>query len=168
MFWIGNLCAPWLVIAFFAGRSQRSRGRALLAGTMAEVACVMGFYAHFLFLGPTALGLPPDTPLLQFVGPDVRHWLHFIAFWVLMAISSGAIYGLLGQWWKRSKPAAVALAVGLPFFAEPGLWTLRRREIPGPVAIWLAEAAVGLAVTTLLMRRRHVSPALYGARPTAR
>ena len=158
VFWIGNLCAPWLVVTFFAGRSRRTPGGALVAGLLAEVACVIGFYAPFLFLGPASMGLPRNTPLLQYVVPDLRAWLHFIAFWIVIAVASGAIYGLLGQWWKRSAPAAAALAVGVPFLAEPGLWTLKDREFRGPVTLWLLEAGVGLALTTLLIRRRPVLP----------
>ena len=43
-FWIGNLSSPWAVLAFIAGRSQRSRIWAAGAGVAAEVACVAGFY----------------------------------------------------------------------------------------------------------------------------
>ncbi len=152
VFWVGNLCAPWLVIAFCAGRGQRSAPRAAIAGLLAESACVVGFYASFLFHGPTALGLPRGTPLQDYIVPTVTSWLTFISFWLVMATASGAVYGLLGHWWKRSAPLITALAVGLPFVAEPGLWTLRDHQFKGPWGLWATEMGFGLVLTAILHR----------------
>ena len=159
VFWIGNLCAPWLVIAFLAGRHQRTWARSAAAGLIAETACVVGFYGHFLFLGPSALGLPHDPPFLNYVSAALTGWLHFTAFWLLMAVAAGTAYGLLGQWWHRSAPIAGALAVGLPFVVEPGLWTVRMRHLHTPWALWAAEILLGLIVTFLLIRRSAVTRA---------
>jgi hypothetical protein len=153
VFWVGNLCAPWLVIAFLAGRAQRTWTRSALAGMITEIACVIGFYGSFLFLGPTALGLPPDTALANYAAPALLQWLRFIAFWLLMALASGSAYGLLGRWWQRSAPIAGALAVGLPFVVEPALWTARRGHLQSPWALWAAEILVGLVLTFVLLRR---------------
>ncbi len=43
VFWMGNLCAPWLVLSFFAGRSQAAWRWAAVAGALADVACVGGW-----------------------------------------------------------------------------------------------------------------------------
>ena len=153
IFWIGNLCAPWLVIAFAAGASQRTAPRAALGGLLAESSCVFGFYASFLFHGPTALGLPPNTSLQDFVIPALTHWLRFIAFWLVVATASGTVYGLLGHGWRRSAPVVTGLAVGLPFIAEPGLWTLRDHQFKGPWSIWALEVVFGLLLTAILILR---------------
>ena len=153
VFWVGNLCAPWLVIAFCAGQGQRSAPRAAFAGLLAESACVVGFYASFLLHGPTALGLPRGTPLLDYIVPTVTSWLTFTSFWLVVAAASGTVYGLLGHWWKRSAPLVSALAVGLPFVAEPGLWTLRDHQFRGPLSLWVTEAALGLVVTAILISK---------------
>jgi hypothetical protein len=159
VFWVGNLCAPWLVIAFLAGRHQQTWVRAAVAGMIAETGCVVGFYAHFLFLGPLAHGLPRDTPFLDYAPAALTSWLHFIAFWLLMALISGTLYGVLGQWWRRSAPIAGALALGLPFVAEPGLWTIREGNLHTPWAVWGAEILLGLSITFLLIRGRTPGPA---------
>jgi hypothetical protein len=161
IFWVGNLCAPWLVIAFLAGRYQQTWIRAAVAGMIAETGCVVGFYAHSLFRGgPLAIGLPRDTPFLDYAPAALTWWLHSIAFWLLMAVGSGLLYGVLGQWWRRSAPIAGALAVGLPFVAEPGLWTIRQGNLHTPWALWGAEVLLGLSITFLLIRRRAAHPAI--------
>lgn len=153
IFWIGNLCAPWLLIAFVAGASQGTAPRAALGGLLAESSCVFGFYASFLFHGPTALGLPRNTSLQDYVIPALTHWLNFIAFWLVVAAASGTVYGLLGHWWRRSAPLMTGLAAGLPFIAEPGLWTLRDHQFRGPWSTWAIEVVFGLLFTARLILR---------------
>jgi hypothetical protein len=152
VFWVGNLCAPWLALAFLTGRAQPSWSRAVMAGVLTEVACVTGFYAHFLFLGPSAQGLPEGTALAQYAAPALWGWLRFTAPWLAAATGAGAVYAALGQWWRRSRAAAGGVAVGLPFVAEPGMWTLRLQHVPWPV--WTVEVLFGLAVTLVLLRPR--------------
>ncbi|MDQ1680552.1 MAG: hypothetical protein QOI42_1411 [Frankiaceae bacterium] len=160
LFWIGNLCAPWLALAFVVGCSQSTRGRAAVAGIVTEVCCVFGFYAHFLFLGPTAVGLPEGTALSGYVGPVVVGWLHFTSYWLVAAVVAGLAYGLLGNWWKRSSATAVALAVGLPFLAEPVLWNVRVGGLrEQPWLVWGLEATAGLLIVAVLLRRRPLGDA---------
>jgi hypothetical protein len=154
VFWLGNLCAPWLVIAFLAGESQRDPLRAATAGLLAEIACVVGFYAQFLFHGRSSLGLSDSTPFFHYALIDLRQWFVFVAFWLVIAVTSGVLYGLLGFWWRRSAPPVAALAVGLPFIAEPGLWALRDHELRGPSYIWVAEVALGVGLIIFLLVRK--------------
>ncbi|HZL06576.1 MAG TPA: DUF6518 family protein, partial [Coriobacteriia bacterium] len=44
VFWVSNLAAPWLALAFLAGWPQRSAAWGALAGVCADLACVVGFY----------------------------------------------------------------------------------------------------------------------------
>src|SRR5512147_445910 len=60
MFWVSNLSSPWLVLAFLAGRSQRSKIWAVGAGALADVASIVGFYAQFLFIYAN-----PGGPLIR-------------------------------------------------------------------------------------------------------
>jgi hypothetical protein len=55
LFWVGNFSAPWAVLPFIAGWAQRSWKTAALAGLLADLACVVGFYANFLTLDPRQL-----------------------------------------------------------------------------------------------------------------
>jgi hypothetical protein len=111
------------------------------------------------------LGLAPNTPLPAYAIQDALRWLHFISFWLVMATASGTLYGLLGHWWKRSAPPAVAAAVGLPFVAEPGLWTLKVREFRGPLSVWTVEVIVGLAISVSLTLRSTSLRRTRGSQP---
>ena len=146
VFWVGNLCAPWLVLSFFAGRSQASWRWAAVAGALTDVACVGGFYLSFLTLDPARLGLPSSTPLASIALTSLARWVEFIAPWVLAAIVGGAVYGSLGHLWRRSRLLAAGLALAAPFIVEPALWPLRNRYYQGPWFLWASEMAVGLAV----------------------
>ncbi len=166
VFWVGNLCAPWLVLAFLAGRVQRRRRWAALAGVATDVACVAGFYSEFLFLPLDSMGLSPGTPVRVAVTTDVERWLTFIAPWLGAAVLGGLVYGLLGWWWRTARPLAAAVALGLPFVAEPALWPLEDGFYRGPWPLWAVEVAVGLAVVGLMAaaRRRPSRTALAGPR----
>lgn len=146
VFWVGNLCAPWCVLAFLAGRAQRSGRLAAFAGALADVACVAGFYLPFLTLDPQRLGLPRSTPLSTVALTSLGDWLRFCAGWFAVAVAGGAAYGILGHLWRRSHLLAAGLAVAAPFVAEPALWVLRNGRYEGPSVIWIAEVAFGLAV----------------------
>ena len=49
VFWVSNLAAPWLAVAFVAGWPQRSPARGAVAGAGADLACVVAFYAQSLW-----------------------------------------------------------------------------------------------------------------------
>jgi hypothetical protein len=145
-FWVGNLSSPWAVLSFAAGWSQRSRIWAVVAGVAAEVACVAGFYVKLLFIAPDPLGLPRSTDALTLIAVGVSQWLWFIAPWVAVGVGAGVVYGLLGRWWGESRSILAGVAIGLPFIAEPAAWRVYVGFSQGPLVLWLAEAAVGIAI----------------------
>ena len=148
-FWIGNLSSPWAVLAFVAGWSQRSRIRAPVAGVVAEVACVAGFYGQFLVgdvVDPRRLGFIDSTDALTLIGTAVSQWLVFIAPWVIVAIGAGVVYGLLGRWWGVSRSIVAGVALALPFLVEPVAWRVYVGFGQGPLVLWLVEVAVGIAI----------------------
>jgi hypothetical protein len=154
-FWVGNFSAPWAVLAFGAGWTQRSRLWAGIGGVGAEVACVAGFYAKFLVFDPDRLGLPRSTAPLTLVETGLSQWLWFIAPWVAVAIGAGVIYGLLGRWWGQSRSIVAGVAIALPFTVEPLAWRVYVGFGQGPLVVWLVEIAVGIALLgwVLLTRR---------------
>jgi len=95
VFWIGDLRAPWLVLAFLAGRVQRRWSWAVLAGVLTDVGCVNGFYSEFLFAPLQGLGLPPGTSTLSAVATDGGRWLLFIAPWLAAAGQSVHVHVIL-------------------------------------------------------------------------
>jgi hypothetical protein len=152
VFWVGNVCAPWLALSFLSGVLQKRLGFAILAGILTDLACVVGFYWNFLFLGPVALGMPASTPLPAWIFRSFIAWVTFIGPWAAIAIGSGAIYGVLGRWWRRSGTTAATIAVALPFLAEPPLWTFQGDQVP--LLFWIAETIAGIVIGAFLIRRR--------------
>jgi hypothetical protein len=153
LFWIGNLCAPWLVLSFLAGRAQRSLPLAVLAGALTDIACVVGFYFTFLSLDPSRFGLADATPLATVALTSLGDWLRFTAQWLLAAVAGGALYGALGLLWRRAHLLAAGLALALPFVAEPVLWIVREGRYEGPWPIWAVEVVVGLGVAAFAVAR---------------
>jgi hypothetical protein len=166
-FYVGNFSAPWAVLAFGVGWAQRSKLSAVLGGVAAEVACLVGFYGQSLivwFEDPgRLLGRDPYPGLLQFTETAVTRWLSYlpdlIGPWLVMAIGAGIVYGLLGRWWGRSRSIVAGAALALPFFAEPFAWRMYGAFPMGPLAVWVVEIGVGIALLglVLVLARRRTS-----------
>jgi len=162
LFWVGNFSAPWAVLPFIAGWAQRSWKTAALAGLLADLACVVGFYANFLTLDPRQLGLPASAPLTMLLWTTVSRWILFAAPWLLLAVAAGTLYGLIGAWWGRSRARLAGAALAAPFFAEPWIWPVYTGYYQGPLGVWVCEIIVGLAVLVWVgtLRRRMAVTAL--------
>jgi Family of unknown function (DUF6518) len=148
-FWVGNFSSPWAVLAFGAGWAQRSRLWAAVSGIAAEVACVAGFYGHFLVgdvIDPRRLGFVGSTEAPTLIGTALSQWLWFIAPWVAVGIGAGVVYGLLGRWWGESRSIVAGVAIALPFIVEPVAWRVYVGFSQGPLVLWLAEVAVGITI----------------------
>ncbi len=164
-FWIGNLSAPWAVLAFLAGSSQRRVVPAVLVAVLAEVACVVGFYdlpGHLIGFckGMSlayCLGAPQGSSPISLELTLFQIWLRGSpAQWLIAGVGAGIVYGYLGAWWGRSRSVVPAALLALPFFVEPLAWQAYDDYLKGPAIIWLYEALVGaglLAVMILVSRR---------------
>jgi hypothetical protein len=157
VFWVSNLAAPWLVLGFLAGRSQRTPGRAAATAVLTEVGALMGFYAHFLPLHTGDPALPPKALLPRMIG-NLDGWFSFLAPWLPAAVAAGLAYGLLGAAWRRSRPLVAAALLGLPFVLEPWAWRLHQGFWEPPAGLWLGETVVGVVVLGVVaaMARRPV------------
>jgi hypothetical protein len=139
VFWAGNLCAPWLVLAFLAGRAQKSWPWAVGAGALADVACFLGSYAQEA----------TDTGSLGWYTANIQ--------WLGAALLAGSLYGVLGCWWRRSRALVAGLAVAGGIVAEPAIWpvydhVLGGGPVKGPWLFWAVEAAVGVAAAAWVVR----------------
>jgi hypothetical protein len=158
-FWVGNLSSPWAVLAYLAGWSQRSRGWAAISGVAAEVACVAGFYGEFLvgdLVDPRRLGFIDSTDALTLIGTAVSQWLWFIAPWVVVAIGAGVVYGLVGRWWGESRSIVAGVAIAMPFILEPVAWRVYVGFGQGPLVLWFAEFAFGVAILVWFVSRARL------------
>lgn len=164
-FWIGNFSAPWAVVAFVAGWSQRRVRPAILLAVLAEVACVVGFYdlpgmlTGFCKAMPLeyCLGAPQGTSPISLELTLFQMWLRGSAGqWLIAGVGAGVVYGYLGAWWGRTRSLVPAALLVLPFFVEPLAWQAYEGHLRGPAFIWGCEALVGaslLAVMILASRR---------------
>ena len=162
VFWVSNLSAPWLALAFLAGWPQRSRPWGALAGCCADVACVVGFYAQFFTFGdPDRLGLSPTTPLAERLAVDLGGWVSFAAPWLLAAVVGGAAFGYLGACWGKSRSPIAGLLLATAFVLEFAAWYLHNRALWPPHSIWLAEVSFGVlllaGVLAATQRRRRAT-----------
>ncbi|MFL6124602.1 DUF6518 family protein [Actinophytocola sp.] len=157
-FWISNLSSPWLVLAFLAGWSQRSWLWAAVAGVLADVFAVSGFYFQFLVYDEHGgyRGYTPP-PLLTLIRSNLSGWLHFVAPWLLAALVAGIAYGLLGRWWGARRSVVAGIAVTVPFVFEPLAWFAYYGFWRGPAVLWFGEALVGVGLSLLVIAvlRRH-------------
>jgi hypothetical protein len=92
--------------------------------------------------------------MLSRIGANAGGWLPFVAPWEMKAILAGLAFGLLGWWWGRSRSLVAGAAVCLAFIAEPLAWAVYDGHLPRPAAIWVAEAAIGLAALLWLLASR--------------
>lgn len=138
-YFIGNLSAPYLVTAFFAGRFVRNRLMACAMGVLATWATLTGFYlsAEWVYGYPT--------------GSMTR----FYAEWFLAGILSGTSMGMLGSESRRR----VVLVFVLPFalvlepFAVIAVQSAGRfgglALQPLQLLVWAGESLVGLLLAAL-------------------
>jgi len=142
VFWVGNLGSTWLVLPFLAGWAQRARPWALGSGLLTSVASMVGFFLLGGAWGPASSA--------------------FVASWILVGALAGAVYGLFGESWGRSRALLDGLALALPFILEPWAWSLGLGYAQGPLPIWCVEAAVGVALLVWVIassRRRRAAQA---------
>jgi hypothetical protein len=163
VFWLANLSSPWLVLSFLAGSIQLSFRWAVLAGLVADVSCVVGFYAGFLTLDRQRLGLEPSLPLIQVGLVSVSRWLIFIAPWVLYAVAAGGIFGVAGYWWTHTRSILSVAMVTVPFMIEPLLWRIKMGFFPEPASLWVIEVLVGVTAfaTLTFVPRVHAGRARH-------
>lgn len=152
---VGNLSAPWVLLAFVAGGILGKRGivRGAAAGLLVTALALFSFYLANIYV----LGLTGHGPF-----GDVRVALGSGAYYFRFGAFSGPAMGALGAVWRRGRSLSVALvAVSLLLF-EPVAWLLYfHGQVPvdfAPVA--LVEAAVGVvAVCAVFLWGRRSLPA---------
>ncbi len=146
------LSAPWLVLPFLAGATQRPPRRAAL----------LGFACTYLALA--AYGLMTLSPIenAHLTFATLRGFVVSEREVLVGGIVTGPVFGWLGQQWRTRRALLGALATAAALCLEP----LARRVTVNPIRfrdVWLAEVAAGLvlAVCAMLSRARRggVSPA---------
>jgi MYXO-CTERM domain-containing protein len=161
---IGNLSAPWLLVAALPASSCRTLVRGAVTGLVSTMVALAGFYAALTVVLAGHLG--GGGFLRELAVEAEANRIYFLAGAV-----TGPVLGAVGAWVGRRHPSAVWLLVGLLLAGEiVGVALLQGRQLAPPplyfvwgVTDWtpyVGEALVGLAIiVAALGRRRRRVPA---------
>ena len=137
---VSLLSAPWILLAFVAGATQRDPRRAALLG----LACT---YAALLGYGVMTLS-PAEGAHVTL--SSVRGFLYSERAVIIGGLVTGPLFGWIGQQWRSGKMLAGALLVAAALCLEP----LARRLSIDPISyarVTVAEVAAGLLLAAALV-----------------
>jgi hypothetical protein len=140
---ISLLSAPWLVLPFVAGATQRDPRRAALLGLACTYAALLGD------------GLMTLSPIehAHITVATVRGFLISERSVLIGGIVTGPLFGWFGRQWRTKRAVAGALITAAALCLEP----LARRATINPIQyrdVWLAEVAIGLAFAAAVLVHR--------------
>jgi hypothetical protein len=154
---VAMLSAPWLVIAFLAGCTQRTPRRAALLGLGATAAALAGYW------------LMTDSPVegARYTLANAHGFFLSNAFVVVGGIATGPLFGWFGHRWRTQRALLGALVTAAALCLEP----LVRRVPVGVVhafgngyavanpigshAVVAVEVAAGLTLAAAALVRHH-------------
>jgi hypothetical protein len=137
---VSLLSAPWIVLAFFAGYTQRDPRRAAFLGLACTYVALLGY------------GLMTLSPIehAQITAATVRGFLISEKAVFVGGIVTGPLFGWFGQRWRTRRAWLGAIATAATLCLEP----LVRRATIDPIqyrAVWIAEVFVGLALAAYVV-----------------
>ena len=142
---LGNLSAPWLMVAFIAGSRSRGSGWGALLGFLATMSALLGFYLL--------------TSLVLDFGFGRELWANRI--YLASGALSGPLFGALGARWQTTRLLNASVVAGALLVGEPivlaVIGVLFPATVVGRNAIWMgvyaAELALGLVVLLVALSR---------------
>jgi len=145
---VSLLSAPWVLLPFLAGATQREPRRATLLG----LACTMTALA-----GSAAMTLSP-VEHAELTTTSVAGFIRSSDGVIVGGLVTGPLFGWLGYRWHVERAWLGPLLVAGAFCLEPlaRVTAGHGREI-GARAVWMFEVAAGLAVAAYVAvaTRRH-------------
>ena len=140
---ISLLSAPWLVLPFVAGATQRAPRRAALLGLACTYAALVGYAVMTLSPAENA----------HITAATIRGFLVSERSVLVGGILTGPLFGWFGQQWRTRRAVAGALVTAAALCLEPPA----RRVTIDPVryrGVWLAEVAAGLVFAAAVLASR--------------
>jgi uncharacterized membrane protein (UPF0136 family) len=131
------LSAPWLVLAFLAGCTQREAKRAAMLGLGCTLAALVGY--GLMTLSPVENAHLTVTTGTGFLRSSSRIFL--------AGLVTGPLFAWFGQRWRAGESWVGALATAGTLCLEPLAHAVRSGTVR------MAEIAVGLALAGLVMAR---------------
>jgi hypothetical protein len=132
---ISLLSAPWLLLAFLAGGTQREPRRAALLGLACTAAALVGY--GLMALSPVEnaqLSVQSATAFVRSESPVI-----------VGGVFTGPLFGWFGQRWRTDRAWLGGLATAIAFCLEPLARIPAGNAIRFP-AVWSAEVAAGAAM----------------------
>ena len=140
---VSLLSAPWLVLPFVAGATQRDARRAALLGLACTYTALLGY--GLMTLSPVEHAHLTVATIRGFVVSERP---------VLVGgLVTGPLFGWFGQQWRTRRAILGALVTAGALCLEP----LARRAAVRPIQdrdVSLAEVAAGLALAAVVLARR--------------
>lgn len=143
---VSLLSAPWLVLPFVAGATQRDPRRAALVGLACTYAALVGYAVMTLS--------PVEHAHISVAA--IRGFMVSERSVLIGGIVSGPLFGWFGQRWRTRRAIGGALVTAAALCLEP----LARRITINPIGsrdVWLAEVAAGLALAAAVLVHRFSS-----------
>ena len=141
---VSQLSAPWILLPFVVGATQRDPKRAALLG----LACT---YAALLGYGVMTLS-PAEGAHLTVA--SLRGFLYNNRTWFVGGLATGPLFGWFGQQWRSGTMLAGALLVAAAFCLEP----LARRLSVNPIRyarVTVVEVVAGLLFAAFVLARYY-------------
>jgi hypothetical protein len=144
---VSLLSAPWLLLAFVAGCTQKDPRRAAILGLGATFAALVGYMLMTLS--------PVENAHLSAVG--VAGFVRSDPFIFVGGIATGPLFGWFGQRWRVHRAWRGAVVAAAMLCLEPLAHIAVGRAITSATVAW-TEVGVGLAcvlyVVVMTLRRR--------------
>lgn len=141
---VSLLSAPWLVLAFVAGATQREPRRAALLGLACTYAALLGY---------AVLTLSPVEGA-HLTAATLRGFFISERLVLVGGIVTGPLFGWFGRQWRTRRAVAGALLTAATLSLEP----LARKVTIDPIRhrdVWFAEVALGLALAAAVLVGRN-------------
>jgi hypothetical protein len=146
------LSAPWLLLPFVFGCTQRSSKRAMVIGCVTTAFALIGYFV--MTLSPVE-GVHLHGSLAPVLG-----LLRSERTVIVGSVFTAPLYGFLGYEWRAKKAWVSALLVGGAFCLEPLALAMVGR-LPQRTDVWVAEICLGVVLigylswSKMLSRRSH-------------
>jgi hypothetical protein len=143
---VSLLSAPWLLLPFLAGWTQRDRRRAPMLGLACTAAAFLGY------------GLMTLSPMegAELTARTATGFVISQSPLIVAGFVTGPLFGWFGYRWRTERAWVGALVTAVAFCLEPLARIPAGHAIRFP-AVWIAEVAVGLAMVIYVVSGRSPS-----------
>jgi hypothetical protein len=153
---ISLLSAPWLVLPFIFGCTQRTKRRAIIIACIATASALVAYFIMTL--------TPMENVHLNGSLEPVFALLHSEAHVIVGAAVTSPLYGYLGFRWRTQRAWISAVLVGGAICLEP-LAAASVGHLPQFPEVWVAQVVIGLLVSGYFIWRGNNYRRQRGAQP---